>query len=613
MKEIRLPNGGQKFSEEALRAEIKKVNMGLLKNFPAKAQYSDERVCEIVQFAKRNDVNLRDVAEFSLLPENTLPFVNMLSQKRFKIFKEFMRYTKSYEFGKLKINQTSSRMFDYNYLLSIAKDMPEDKIKILRKLRDVKLPKGAFVFNEQRVFSGEQLMCLVNAKSLNIDDVANLAKTSGLNGHDIFEMAKVKDMDFKAASKVINRLKKSHNGDAVFWAEKDLYEPDKFRLFEYSRTNDKEVLVKTFDNKMNLISTDKIRPVAGKPSQARITGKDFDVVLEAHSVPTKHDEFNSRVVSVLTETRQIRDKDGNLLRTECLTPSQVEGLHNWKAVMPDGTVKPIIDVKKSKKGIITVTKEMEALDETVTKSKYRKLPDGSWTMRLNISKDGKILSKRNVKHKMISASEAESTVNGQKFRILYSPDEIKVLNSRGDTDFVIDLNSLVDAGNTPENAVKLKNLLKELSADELRVVNRKLKKLEFNPINSDSYARPINATVSTGDNIFTFRHEMGHIDDLFGTGKNNKYHGIYSTAEDFRKIYAQELGIYMKNFPQTQRKYVDYFIDHSDPETGWTSYQETAAELLASNNCPDTDKFLAIRTEYLERYFPKTRSFLLNA
>ena len=213
-----------------------------------------------------------------------------------------------------------------------------------------------------------------------------------------------------------------------------MYEPDKFRLIEWSKANDKEVLIKTFDNKMNLISTDKVVPVAGKPSQAKIIGKDFEVVLEGHSAPRKKDIVNEKLCVPISETRQISDKDGKLLRTEYLTLSEVEGLHNWKAVMPDGTVKPIIDVKKSKNGILTVTKDMEALDGTVTKSKYRKLPDGSWAMRLNISKDGKILSGRNVKHKMISANEAESTVNGKKYKVLYSSDEIKILNAKGETD-----------------------------------------------------------------------------------------------------------------------------------------------------------------------------------
>ena len=164
------------------------------------------------------------------------------------------------------------------------------------------------------------------------------------------------------------------------------------------------------------------------------------------------------------------------------------------------------------------------------------------------------------------------------------------------------------------NGLKLKNMLKECSADELQVISKKLKTLEFNPNKIDAFANCHKGKVSTGDDIFIFRHEMGHIDDLFGTApaENMKYQGIYSTAKEFRKIYSQELGMFMKEFPQTQRQYVDYFIDHSDLENSIRSFQETVAELLASNKSPDISKLLGTRTEYLERYFPQTRSFLVN-
>ena len=615
LKEVKTKSGKPKFSEEALRAEIKKVNWGLMRNSGITGQYSDLRCLEITKFAERSDVNLKDVAEFSLLPEHSFGFANSLSKDRFKIFKEFMRYTQGDWFYLQKIGEPNPRRFSFEQLVHISRDMPEDVVQRLRKLVNIKIPEGPFVFKDEYVFNGEELIRLAGMKNLEINGLVKLAKKSGLNGYSINEIAKVKDIDLSGVSKAIDKIKKSHNGDVVFFAEKDLYEPDKFRLIEWSTANDKEVLIKTFDNKMNLISTDKVVPVAGKPSQAKIIGKDFEVVLEGHSAPRKKDIENEKLCVPISETRQISDKDGKLLRTEYLTLSEVEGLHNWKAVMPDGTVKPIIDVKKSKNGILTVTKDMEALDGTVTKSKYRKLPDGSWAMRLNISKDGKILSGRNVKHKMISANEAESTVNGKKYKVLYSSDEIKILNAKGETDCVIDLKSLIDDNNTPENALKLKNMLKECSADELQIISKKLKKIEFIPNKIDASANCKEGIVSCGDDIFIFRHEMGHIDDLFGTIENDcaMGRGIYSTADEYRKIYSQELNMFMKEFPQTQRQYVDYFIDHSNPETSIQSFQETAAELLASNKSPDISRLLGTRTEYLERYFPRTRSYLINA
>ena len=615
LKQVKLENGTPKFTEEALRSEIKKVNVGKFSKLDLNGFHSDRRCNEIVMFAERADVDLSDVAEFSRLPEYSFGFANSLSKDRFKIFKEFMRYTQGDEFYIPKIGNTNPRRFSFEQLQQISLYLQEESIQRLRKLVDIKRPEGPFVFKDEYVFGGEELIQFSITQNLEINGLVKFAKTSGLNGYSISEIAKVKDIDLNNVSKVINKIKKSHKGDVVLSAEKDIYEADKFRLFEWSRANDKEVLIKTFDNKMNLISTDKVVPIQGKLNQVKIIGKDFEVVLEGHSVPHKKDIVNEKLCVPISETRQIRDKDGKLLRTEYLTPSEVEGLHNWKAVMPDGTVKPIIDVKKSKKGVLSVKKNLESLDGTITKQNYKRLPDGSWTMRLNISKDGKVLSKRNIKHKMLSANEAESVVNGEKYKVLYSTDEIRVLNAKGETDCVIDLKSLIDANNTPENALKLKNMLKECSADELQVISKKLKTLEFNPIDIDAFADCHAGKVSTGDDIFIFRHEMGHIDDLFGTApaKDMACQGIYSTADDFRKVYSQELNMFMKEFPQTQRQYVDYFINHSDFDTSKQSFKETVAELLASNKSPDTCKILSTRTEYLERYFPRTRSYLINA
>lgn len=616
LKGVKDQSGKIKFSEDALKAEIKKVNWGFMRNKEITGQYSDKRCYEIAKFAERSDVNLKDVAEFSLLPKNSFAFANSLSKDRFKIFKEFMRYTECDQLNFHQIGESNIRRFSYKQLLHIAKDMPDEQIHSLKKLLNIKRPDGPFVFKDEFVFGGNDLIKLAQNKELDINAVAKFAKTSGLNGFSITEMAKVKDMDFNRATNVINQIKKSHKGDVIFSAGKDLYETDKFRLLEWNKSNDKQIIIKTFDNKMNLISTDKIIRVPDKENQARIIGKDFDVVLQAHSVPRKDFEpLTQKVTEVISETRQIRDSSGNLLRTEILSPSKVEGLHNWKAVMPDGTVKPLIDVNMSKSGILTVKKDLEALDGTITKQNYKKLPNGSWTMRLNISKDGKILAKRNVKHKIISENEAESIINGQKYKVLYTPNEIKLFNQRGDIDCTINLSELIDSNNLPENAIKLKNMLKECSADELQVISKKLKKLEFNKNKMDACAILHSGTVSCQNDIFIFRHEMGHIDDLFGTAPapNLKYQGIYSTADDFKKIYFQELNLFMKQFPQTQRAYVDYFIDHTDPELTKISLQETVAELLASNKSPDINRLIGIRTEYMERYFPKTRSYLVNA
>ena len=252
LKEVKTKSGKTKFSEEALRAEIKRVNWGFMRNKDFTGRYTDSRCFEIASFAERPDVNLKDVAEFSLLPEHSFGFANSLSKERFKIFKEFMRYTQGDGFYLQKIGETNPRRFSFEQLVHISKDMPEDQVQRLRKLVNIKIQEGPFVFKDEYVFNGEQLILLASMKNLEINGLVKFAKTSGLNGYSISEIAKVKDIDLNGALKAIGKIKKSHNGDVVFFAEKDLYDPDKFRLMEWSKVNDKEVLIKTFDNKMNL-------------------------------------------------------------------------------------------------------------------------------------------------------------------------------------------------------------------------------------------------------------------------------------------------------------------------------------------------------------------------
>ncbi len=341
----------------------------------------------------------------------------------------------------------------------------------------------------------------------------------------------------------------------------------------------------------------------------RLVGKGYATVRE--TIPIKINEFDppKNFTKIISDTRQIKDKSGKLIRTEYLTPSVIDGLHNWKAVYPDGTIKPLIDIKKGKNGILSINKEMDSFDGTITKSRYKKLPDGSWAMRVDIAKDGRNLAQKRIKHKFISQNEAESIVNGEKYRVLYSQDKIKVLNSKGEEDCIIDLKTLIDDNNTPENALKFKTMLKECSADELKVISRKLKKLTYTEYQLSGGANTFQGTIRTGDNIFVFRHELGHLEDFSAESGR----AIYSASGDFKKVYNEELNEVVKNFDIHQKEYLNYFINNSEPAWANRSLMESAAELSAINKSSKFSGDTGIRTEYLERYFPKARSFLLNA
>ena len=87
----------------------------------------------------------------------------------------------------------------------------------------------------------------------------------------------------------------------------------------------------------------------------------------------------------------------------------------------------------------------------------------------------------------------------------------------------------------------------------------------------------------------------------------------YSVTKEGR-IYNEEKKNFIKAFPETQRDHIDYFINvvsHYGGEKG--GLQETIAESNALLTTPKTMDILAIRSQYLQQYFPKTIAYLSEA
>ncbi len=606
LMELKTSGGKQRFVRKELENVLNESFTGSFVN-ARNFQYSDKHCLEIVNFAKRDDVVLQDIAEFARMPEGASVILNDLSKERFKVFKEFLPYTrgKCLDDSIKNISEVVEKQrFSVNDLQRITRGMPEESVDIIRKLVDIKAPNGGGY-----LFSGQNLMDVVSVKNLDTDVLVNLAKESRLNGTSIINISKVTDINLNKLSKHMKRIQKS-NKDTVFAIEKDKYNRKHFQLQYLKKSNDNEVLTEIYDNNINLVSSFKTYPVKGNPNQIRIVGKNYDVVEEMELIKLNDfDKEGTRLIKTISETRQVKDAAGKLVRTEYLTPSAVDGLHNWRAVYPDGSVKPLVEIKKSKNGVLSITKEMDGLDGTITKSRYKKLPDGSWAMRVDITKNGTDLAQRRIKHRMISDKEAVSVVNGEKFKVLYSPDRIKVINSKGEDDCIVNLKNLIDDNNSPENALKFKKMLKECSVDELRIISKRLNKLEYVENSFKSNANIFTGKICTNNNIFSFRHELGHIDDFSVEAGTS----LYSSTEGFKKVYSQELNNFVKEFDVVQKRYLNYFINDSEPMLTNMRLGETAAELFAVNRTSNFFGKLGIRTEYLERYFPKTRSFLLNA
>ena len=583
---------------------------------------------EAIYFAENEpNATLREIAMFANLRDGNWASYNALPQSRKAVFREFLPYIDDPATVKmingnaerLKVMRTPTQENNMDMIpgiYEILKNSSDETINLYRQLLKMKCAKGPFppIKGFDYLFSGEDIYKISQIKNLDTKNFIKLAKTSGLNGLSLTEVANVEGINLKKLNKTINQIKKQHNGDVVLSIEREPYDNNKFIMYQWSKDNDKELLLNTFDNEMNLLSTEKVIPLKGS-KRVKIIGKDYEIVQEARTgifEDTKGPLKETKYYYTVSETRQIKDANGNIIRTEKITPSDVENMHNWEAIMPDGTIKPIVKVQKSN-GVLTITKDMESLDGVVTKSKFKQLPNGSYVMKINIMDGNSILSKRFVSHRIISDTQAISTVNGEKFKIIYSKNKIEVNELNGKTKFTIDLDKLIDPNSTQIQAEKIRNILKQCSADELEVVSKKVNKVTLINYQNGS-ANSFDGHIKTCDDVFTFKHELGHIDDLTGRkvfieACEGNADGIYSGATDFINVNDAERKLFMNEFPTVQRKHLDYFIDQIQRAR---SQEETAAELLATKGSVNTATNLVSRTEYIERYMPRTRSFLLN-
>lgn len=611
-------------------AVLKHTNSGKKPLISSTEEEFQELYREAIYFAENEpNATLKEIAMFANLRNGNWASYNALPQARKAVFREILHYIDDPASVKmingnaerLKVMRTPTQENNMDMIpgiYEILKNSSDETINLYRQLLKMKRPKGAFptLKGFDYLFNGEEIYKISQIPNLDTKNFIKLAKTSGLNGLSLNEVVNVEGINLRKLNQTINQIKKQHNGDVVLSIEREPYDKNKFIMYQWSKDNDKELLLNTFDNEMNLLSTEKVIPLKGS-KRVKIIGKDYEIVQEARTGifdDVKEPLKTTKYCYTVSETREIKDVNGNLIRTERMTPSDVENMHNWETIMPDGTIKPIVKVKKNN-GVLTITKDMESLDGVITKSKFKQLPNGSYAMKINITDGNSALSKRFVSHRIISDVQAISTINGKKFKIIYSKNKIEVSEVNGRTGFTIDLDKLIDPNSTPKQAEKIRNILKQCSADELEIVSKKVNKITLVDYKNGS-AGVFDGHIKTDDDIFTFKHELGHIDDLTGkkyVASNDFYKGNadgkYSGNSEFIKINDTEREMFMEVFPTVQRRHLDYFIDQMRRAS---SQQETAAELLATKGAVNIEPSLVSRTEYIERYMPRTRSHILN-
>ena len=119
--------------------------------------------------------------------------------------------------------------------------------------------------------------------------------------------------------------------------------------------------------------------------------------------------------------------------------------------------------------------------------------------------------------------------------------------------------------------------------------------------------------INTCDNEYILLHELGHAKDMknydtttFKT-KDATENTLISAQKEVVDTYKAEKELFNKNFSNTQREHIDYFmksLGHSSGTNG--ALKEALAEINAILNTFNSVDRYSLRSEYLQRYFPRT-------
>lgn len=319
---------------------------------------------------------------------------------------------------------------------------------------------------------------------------------------------------------------------------------------------------------------------------------------------------------VTHEVRVIKDKDNKVVRTEYTAPSEIPGIFDIKYQYPNGKEEIVSSGKFDKKtGITSIKKNMVSLDGTRTDYLYENDENGNRISDYKITdKNGKVLLNKSATFEVVAPNKIISSNNNDKYEITLSDKTIDVKDlKRPEREVVtLDIDKKIQG-----NKKKILASLKEMPGEELIKVAQSTKTLVGIDSPLESYYAPADKSIHSGDQLFVVLHELGHARDMRDVNLNStlKYKETINKAiftnEKLYKTFEEEKANFNKAFPDAQRDHIDYFINTLNHYGGqFGGLRETIAESNALLTTPKTMDLLAIRSQYLQQYFPKTIAHL---
>jgi len=451
--------------------------------------------------------------------------------------------------------------------------------------------------------------------SKKLDEAKPLIKTQ-LSGQNVALIAVTPSLEGKAdkvASKVLDMEKAMGNNLKEIVFNGNQYDTSEFVI--KASTKDNQVNTELLDKNLNRQAVENMSLYQQNGTVYQI--KKVNDVRNNTTSKVRLTVDEQGYPTVTHEIRVVKDKKGNVVRKEYTAPSEVNGIFDIKYVDAKGNEKVVSEGHVDKKtGITTIKKDMESLDGTRTIYSYEDDPQGNRISDYKIvDKDGKVLLNNSNTFEVISENKFRSSKNDQQYEITVDEHDINVKDlNKPERQATISIDKQIKG-----NKKEILKSLKSMPGEELFKLSQSTKKLVGTKDVLESYYDPGDKSIHSGSNLFVIMHELGHardFRDVDGSSDDAYMSTLYksiSANKDVQKTYDEEREAFNKAFPDTQRDHIDYFINkatHYGGELGGLG--ETIAESNALLTTPKTHELLAIRSQYLQQYFPKTIAMLDN-
>lgn len=495
-----------------------------------------------------------------------------------------------------------------NFVLDLCthaiKDKPEIKCSIkaierIEKLLEMKLPMtSAKVFDNFMVFSDYKDIAKlerVNFGELGLDSEQ---MTSGFfQGSDEPSLMKLKEfLTEYVKDKNVSEINIQPNANVV-------------HLVEISSGLDWDKRTLFYDLKSGVPATEE----RSCETQNRLykTQKDYQNNSEVELVYDLKKLGFGKYETLKSQNFRKFDEDGNLLYTEIMEKSGINGVFNIKRIYPDGHEDVVCQAgRDGETGNETIEKNMLSFDGTKSYYRYEDDKDGNRIIDYKITdENGKSLLNQSITFEVLDENHFVSSRNNKKFDIRIDGDILTVKNLQTGESEKIELENF-----TKSTQEQILPMLKQMPGEELMEIKKlDLKSIYNEKIREGAFFRSDGKEIreiGLGNdflNLSILLHELGHGKDELKFKEISQE--IYKD-ERLKEIYNQEKQNFRANFSDSQLTHIGYFAADSHYLGASRAIKEGVAETNSLLSTYPKNDVQATRAHFWQQYFPKTIAYL---